>query len=485
MKFLPHKILLYHLYLFQLEEYDSNRFLKAIKNKGLFPSAVLRKSAKYTTKALLLLTLTFVQQILVLILSGILLQFTFNNILVVLFTLALVWYCFFILSFVFLIQAKDILWPIDYFAKKRLIGNAKAKLKTLNNLKVIGITGSYGKTTMKETLYTFLSEEFKVVKTEGNNNTPIGIAKTILNKLDNSTEFFIVEMGEYVKGDVKALCEIVPPDISVITGINEAHLERYLTMDNAISTKFEIVEFAKDNALVLLNADDALTIQHYKDYVKEKPIKFFSALNDKKCEITFSDYNFDQDGKGQSFKLKIGDKEEKINTSILGEYIIGNIIAGFLLGDYLNIPTSKLKYAANTLKAVEHRLQPIFNPNDILVIDDTYNGNSDGFKQGIKLLEKFNKRRKVYVTPGLVETGSLAESLHLEIGKDLARVADIVILIKNSVTHYIEKGLIDNGFKSENIIWYDNSKVVWEELNTNLKPNDVVLLQNDWSDNYY
>lgn len=487
MKFLPHKIVFYQLYIFQLEEYDSKRFITALSKKGLFPSNSLRKKAIFTKKAILLIALNFIQKLIVLFALGFLLNTVFNNIFVLIVTLLIVFYIFDIFSFVFLIQAKDLLSPIDHYTKKQMIKKAKAKLLLLPDLKIIGITGSYGKTTMKETLYDFLKEQYNVVKTEGNNNTPLGISRTILNKLTKNTDIFIVEMGEYVKGDVKALCEIAQPDISVITGINEAHLERYLTMENAISTKFEIVEYAKPGALVLLNADDLLTIDNYKKYTKDNKIEFFSSRNNSMSDYKISNYEFDQNGNGQSFKLSLGQEElGTIKTTVLGEYIIGNIIAGYILGKHFNISDSKLKYAANNLKGVEHRLQPIYNnQSNILVIDDTYNGNSDGFKEGINMLNKFEKRRKVYVTPGLVETGDLAEQLHLEIGKNLSNVADLVILVKNSVTGFIAKGLVDNGFSEDKIVWYDNSKNVWEELNNNIKSGDVVMLQNDWSDNYY
>lgn len=486
MKFLPHKILLYHLYIFQLEEYDSARFIKAIIAKGLFPPADLRKKAKLTSKALLLIGLTLLQQILITLLLALLLYTVFNNLLVLILTSAIVIYIFIVLSFIFLIQAKDLLWPLDYFIKVRMINQAKKKLKILPNLKIIGITGSYGKTTMKETIYTFLNEEFKVVKTEGNNNTPLGIARTILNKVDNTTEIFIVEMGEYVKGDVKALCEIATPDISIISGINEAHLERYKTMENAISTKFEIVEYAKPNAFVLLNADDELTLDNYNKYITNHKVEWFTAKNNKLSEYSTVNYEFDQNGKGQEFNLlHKGNDLGKIKVPVLGEYIIGNIIAGIIVGKFLGIADSKLRFAASMIKPVEHRLEPIYNKSsDILVIDDTYNGNSDGIKEGIRLLSKFKNRRKVYVTPGLVETGDLAESIHLQIGADLSKVADLVILVKNSVTPFIFKGLVDNGFAEDKIIWYDNSKSVWEDLNKNVVKGDVVLLQNDWSDNY-
>lgn len=485
-KFLPQNILMYHLYIYQLEEYESVRFISAISKKGLFANSKLRKKAKLTKKAILLIVLAIFQEFIVALILSYLVFLTVNSFIFSVFVFLVAFYFFVTLSFVFLIQAKDLLWPIETILKNRIIKKAKLKIDSLKDLKVIGITGSYGKTTMKETLYMFCKEQYKVVKTEGNNNTPLGIANTILNKLDSKTEIFIVEMGEYVKGDVKALCEIVKPDISIITGINEAHLERYKTMENAISTKFEIVEFAKENATVILNADDQLTLSNYKKYCKNKDVLFYSSTNSEYSEFSIKDYIFNQDGSGQEFKIFKGSTAlAKVKTPVIARYIIGNITAGFIIGELLNISSSKLAFATTLIKSVEHRLEPKLNSKaNILIIDDTYNGNSNGVKEGIELLNKFESRRKVYVTPGLVETGSLKEEIHTKIGSDLAKVADLVILIKNSSTEFIYKALLESSFKEDSIIWYDNSKDIWEDLYTNLKPNDVVLLQNDWSDNY-
>ncbi|MCS7318170.1 MAG: UDP-N-acetylmuramoyl-tripeptide--D-alanyl-D-alanine ligase, partial [Candidatus Dojkabacteria bacterium] len=138
-----------------------------------------------------------------------------------------------------------------------------------------------------------------------------------------------------------------------------------------------------------------------------------------------------------------------------------------------------------TIKPIPHRLEIKKLRDDILLIDDTYNGNSNGFQEGINLLNKFTGRRKVYITPGLVETGKLAEKLHVEIGEKISNTADLVILIQNSVTKFIINGLEKNNFPKNKILIYSNAKIAFQEFWKHLKPGDVVLMQNDWSDNYY
>lgn len=492
MKFLPNKIFEYHLYIFQLEEYDIKRFFTAIKNKGIFPPSSLRKQAVWTSKAKALTLLSLIIQLILSIAISYLITLSFNlNLISFLIILLFTTYFLFISSFFFLAQSQDILLPLETYKKNKIIKKASKKIHNLKdrnqNLKIIGITGSYGKTTMKEVIKEILGIKFKVVSTFENQNTPIGISRKILNDVDESTEVFIVEMGEYVKGDVDKICKITPPDISIITGINEAHLERYGTMQNAIDTKFEIVENTKPEGLVLLNADDELTVSNYERFESDKTIQWFSSKNNKLSRYKVENVDLDMKNLGLNFEVRDLEFDSMLifKTKFLAEYAIGNVIASLIIGRELGMNDNQIKIGANKIKPVEHRLEPSMLSDDILLIDDTYNGNSDGIKEGISLLKKFKNRRKVYITPGLVETGELSEDIHLEIGKQLSSVADIVVLIRNSVTEFIEKGLLESGFNKENIIWFENGKETYSSLRTFVKGGDVVMMQNDWSDNYF
>lgn len=487
-KFLPWKIIFYQLYLFQLEEYDEERFLRALFGKGLFPQKSLRRKLVFTAK----IKLNFILAILIKFFFALALAYLtlglfksedlFGGILLLIIYLYLTDITFFIFS----LQAAWITSPFENYAKKRLINKAKVKLHNFEDLTIIGITGSYGKTTMKEVLKKVLEERFKVVSTKGNFNTPIGVAKTILNDLHKNTELLIVEMGEYKKGDVAEICKIATPHISIITGINEAHLERYGSMENAISTKFEIAEFTQPNATIYLNADDDLIQDNYHKYIpKINNVRFFSSKNNHLSSVKVSMSKFDTAKPGISFSLKIGDENiDNINSNFVSEYIIGYASAACLIANQLGMKASEIKFALNQIHPFEHRLEPKKNANNILVIDDTYNGNSNGIKEGLEILKRFKNRRKIYVTPGLVETGFAAKDIHLEIGHWIAKVADLVILTENSVTPYIRDGLISAGFDEKKIIWFKTSKDTYSQLHKHLKPGDVVLMQNDWSDNY-
>ena len=171
-------------------------------------------------------------------------------------------------------------------------------------------------------------------------------------------------------------------------------------------------------------------------------------------------------------------------AGILGDYFKSTLSGCVKIAEGLGLGTEQIKSGVSKIKPVEHRLQLIPNPNNILVIDDSYSGNPDGVKEAIKVLSEFTDRRKIYLTPGLVEMGEKKEEVHRSIGKQLATVADKVMLIKNSVTPFIASGLEQAGYKKEQISWFDSALAAHRSLKNFLQPNDVIIFQNDWSDNY-
>ncbi|KKP32489.1 MAG: UDP-N-acetylmuramoyl-tripeptide-D-alanyl-D-alanine ligase, partial [Candidatus Roizmanbacteria bacterium GW2011_GWA2_32_13] len=312
------------------------------------------------------------------------------------------------------------------------------------------------------------AEKYQVVKTPESVNTPVGIARTILSQVNEKTEILVVEMGEYYPGDIKNICSIALPQISVITGINEAHLERLKSIDNSIKTIFEIVQNMKSNGILLLNGKDKLIKNHYKKFVVRQEIYLYQAKG--KVE-------FNEDVPGYIY--------QKIFFPLLGQYNLDKIDGVIYLAKKLGLNHQEIEAGLKKVKTPAHRLQPILNrEKNILVIDDSYNGNPDGVEEAIKTLSLFKKRRKIFVTPGLVEMGDKRREVHQRIGQRLNDVANLVILIKNSVTPDIEEGLIKVGFNQKNILWFDSMMEAQNNLNNIIKSGDVVLFQNDWPDNY-
>ena len=474
MTFNAYKLIKYHLYLLQLENYELGRFWKLVAAKGWFPPKEQRKDLVWTPKVVLL----FVSSEVFILLASLIFSFycSFAQVwqMVIIFFVSV-----YILNFVFplfLSVASIIVWPIDFIVKQIIISRAKNKIKGLKNLKIIGIAGSYGKTTMKDFLATVLSAKFNVAATPESVNTPVGIARWVFSELNGSTQIAIVEMGEHYKGDIREICKITPPKIAVVTGINQAHMERMGSLEDIAATILEISEHLTMENLLVVNADDEFLFNYVQN--KKLMISFYGLRHPEYVGFYFENVKFDSEK--LSWAYEIPGAHLKGELSLLGEYGLGLIVAAQQIIGHLRMPDFDLAAAVAKVKPVIHRLQPLLRPGNILVIDDAYNGNPDGAAEAIKVLSRFPDRRKIYITPGLVETGSSAAEVHRKIGQQLASVADVVILIKNSVTPFIAEGL-----KSQDKIkWFNSAQEAHSALQTILQPNDVILFQNDWGDQY-
>lgn len=459
----------FHLLLLQLEEYDVFRFLNAVKKtNGTPPKHPIRKPLVWTSKIKLTAVLA---KILLLSLYFLAYQSDFASAFKIASAVILT-FAYYRWGYIFITAATIILLPFDLLVKEAAIMLAKSKIKKFPDLKIIGVAGSYGKTGMKEFIATVLSQKYNVVKTEASVNTPYAISQLILKKLDRDTEILIVEMGEYYRGDIKNLCMITPPDIAVVTGINEAHLERLKKLDTAIETIFEIVRYMEPKGLVILNGQDKNISVNQKKYTAGHEVYLYRDRNRGEFDDTIPGYIVKVEGK-------------KIFFPLLGEYNLDKIDAVIFLGQKLGMTVDQIVDGIKNISPVPHRLQPLPNKsNNTLIIDDSYNGNPDGVSQAIDTLSKFTRRRKIYITPGLVEMGEKKSEIHYNIGSELAGVADMVILIKNSVTPDIERGLLDRGFDSKKIVWFQSADEAYRSIKEIMEPGDVVLLQNDWPDNY-
>lgn len=468
----PISAALFQLYILQLDEYDIFRFLKKLpkvkKGKKLIKSLV------WTTKAKLIYLLSLFQILLI--------SWLMANLNLIFF--AIILFVSLQLFFIPLTLSVLILFPIDYILKKIIISKAKSKIKKLNNLKIIAIAGSYGKTSFKEILYTILSEKYKVLRTPENINTPVGISRLILSALDMEHEIFIVEMGEYYKGDIKKLCEITPPDISVVTGINEAHFERLKSLDNTVSTIFEIVTYSKENVVIALNLADDLVRKNFKKYVDNKQITFYG--DDKQTELFVSDIKFNEKDLTLDFNLNEGNNLiDSFSIPILAKYSIDDIIGAVQISKILDTPLPFIKRGINKIRPIPHRLEPNFDKSkNIIFIDDTYNANPQGVKEAIEVISRFKNRRKIYITPGMAETGKANRKIHLEIADDLSKVADLIVLIDTSSSRFIKEGLIKNNFPDDKIKIYKHQQDVYDDLNHWSKRGDVILFQNIWPESY-
>jgi UDP-N-acetylmuramoyl-tripeptide--D-alanyl-D-alanine ligase len=356
-----------------------------------------------------------------------------------------------------------------------LIRRSRKIFANHKGLKIV-ILGSYGKTSMKELLLATFEDAKKVSATPGNKNVPISHARWA-SRLKGDEEILLIELGEAKPGDIAAFCRNISPDMAVITGIAPNHLDKYKTLDNLADDLAAVKEYVSQDKFYV-NSDAEILFE--KNRIDKKKARFYSS--DGSGDVVIKDTKLSP--KGMTFTAVAGKHSMKLSTGLVGRHLLGPLSVCISLALELRLSEAEIKKAIAGTKPFEHRLQPR-EISGAWIIDDTYNGSLEGFRAGLHLLEELKATRKIYVTPGLVDQGEETENVHREIGRLIAECApDKVVLISNSVTDYIEDMLQKSGFKGD-IDIREDALEFYTNLEHMLAAGDIVLLQNDWTDNYH
>ncbi|PIS09145.1 hypothetical protein COT75_02700 [Candidatus Beckwithbacteria bacterium CG10_big_fil_rev_8_21_14_0_10_34_10] len=328
--------------------------------------------------------------------------------------------------------------------KQLIINLAKKKISRANNLLVIGITGSYGKTAVKEILSHLLSSFYNVLKTPMNCNTKLGIANLILNNLRARHEILVVEMGAYKKGEIKEICEMVKPKIGIITGINEQHLELFGSIDKTQWAKFELIKSLPKDGLAVFNA---------KSQYMNRLIKASRVQN-----------------------KVYGKRKGKFKTGLPGEWNKENIEAALIVSDYLKMSKVKLLERIAALNKISLGLEVSRGIKGARVIDDTYSSNPAGFMVALEMLKKTRGTPKVLITPGIIELGKSSDNIHKKIAKEAGSFCSHIFLTKPDFKESFEKGL--GKPKAEAILEVEEDELeLIEKLKNILRHGSAVLLE--------
>ena len=366
--------------------------------------------------------------------------------------------------------------PVEYFIGRYYINDAKRILKSHKDLKVIGITGSYGKTTTKFILNRILSEKYNTVCTPQSFNTPLGVVRTIREKLKNETEIFICEMGAKKVGDIKEICDIVNPQYGIITSVGEQHLDTFRSVDNVFKTKFELY-----NAVMSVDGICLANIESKGIYDRkhkcEKAVFFGEGTKYYADNIKYSSC-------GSTFDLHLDGKLISVTSKLLGKHSVADILSAAALADILGVPDIDIKFAISSLTPTEHRLELKTFKGGSLLIDDAYNSNPEGCIEAVNVLGSFEGMKKVIITPGLVELGEREYDCNYSLGKAAASVCDIIILVGKNRSVPLKNGVSDIGFKMENLYIVSSFKEAMDIYLPIADKNSILLIENDLPDNY-
>ena len=416
-----------------------------------------------------------VTEILLFLIPGIIFSFyvSFENLWVFLLLIGLLVY----LHYFVVLLANFINKPVEKAVYAHYMRQAKNKLKNMNNLSVIGITGSYGKTSSKNILNDILNVKYNVCPSPKNFNTPNGLMLTINNHLDKFTDIMIAEMGAFKEGEIKELCDFVHPKYGILTKIGTAHLESFGSQENIQNGKFELIESLPKDGTGVLNGDDELQV-NYK--LKNKCNIIWIGIDNKDVDVRAENIKMTHTGTTFDIVFK-GDKNKyPFETKLLGKANIYNILAAVALGKHLGIENEQLKLGVKRVKPIEHRLE-LKKYGDINIIDDAYNSNPVGSSMALDVL-KLMPGKKIIVTPGMIELGDREYELNMKFGKHIAEVCDEVILVGKEQTKPIYDGLIDEGFKEKNIHIINDVKIAFDLMRKLKDGETYVLLENDLPD---
>lgn len=374
-----------------------------------------------------------------------------------------------------LVLGNLILSPIEKHIQKKYLNEAKEILAKYKPI-VIGITGSFGKTSTKHILAHILSGNLPVLFTPGSVNTEMGICRIVREKLQPEHKYFVVEMGAYFKGSIEKLCKFVNPQHGIITAVGQCHYEFFKTQETIAKAKFELGDWvSKNNGFLIVNTD-----QIKKEFIPTD----MNLVKIGQNENIFID-SIKQEKNGLYFKYHNNNNVTDIFAPIFGEHHAQNIGMAITLALEIGMSMSTIVSMLKTLPQINHRLEVKKLDNNVLLIDDAYNSNINGFKSAINLLNTLKTTRSILITPGMVNLGEKHDEQHYEIGKYVGnKNIDIVISIVPDRIPTFKKGFIETAHKNQEFIELQNFVEAKKWMNENLKNNDVVLLENDLPDVY-
>jgi UDP-N-acetylmuramoyl-tripeptide--D-alanyl-D-alanine ligase len=378
--------------------------------------------------------------------------------------------------------ANSLLQPYQRLENRRYVRSAERKLHEIRPL-VVGISGSFGKTTTKACVAAALDAHGPAYPTPASFNSFLGVVRAINEGLEPRHETFVAELGSYRIGDVAELCELVHPRIGILTSLGPAHLERFGSMDAIEQAEGEVADALPPDGLFLTRADDERCRRVARDRANCRVI-LFSPAPHPDADV-WADSIAVSSG-GTDFEIRWRDDPEPlaIRSRLLGEPNVANLLAAAAVARDLGSTPAQIARALKRVTPPKHRLEPIVNQaGGIVVIDDSYNSNPVGAAAALQVLHAHEAGRRILVTPGMVELGPQEAEENRRLGELAAAVCD-VCLLSGPLAKHIREGLLEGGLDESRIIVAPDGPSVHAELARLSRRGDVILFENDLPDVY-
>ena len=385
--------------------------------------------------------------------------------------------------------------PVENATQQKFWDEANQKVLDLNPT-VIGITGSFGKTSVKHILGHILKSQASTLITPGSVNTPMGIARIVREQLEPNHKFLIVEMGAYGPGSIERLCRLTPPNMGIISAIGHAHYERFKTLDAVAKTKYELAESVVGKGGQMIVHERTMRFEYARN-LREQYKKNFVVCGESPPAT--------KAGKAEAHFLEKGDLEihkiiqtvhglevrftwkgtiYNVEAPLYGIHHGHNIALAFAMAFELNISSKDIQTALQSVPQIEHRLEVRKQPGNLTVIDDAFNSNPLGFQSALNLLSTLGQSgRKILITPGMVELGKIHDEAHKKIGRSAGEVCDVVIVVQPKRIPTFIEGVKETG-ANKKIMDVESFAEAQKWIVENKQDGDVVLLENDLPDLY-
>jgi UDP-N-acetylmuramoyl-tripeptide--D-alanyl-D-alanine ligase len=379
------------------------------------------------------------------------------------------------------IAAADLfLTPAERSVNRGFTIAATEKLEELAPV-VIGVTGSFGKTSTKFAIQQLLDRGAGIaLATPGSFNTPLGISRTINEQLEPGHRFFVVEMGAYGEGEIAELCQFVHPTIGVLTAVGPAHLDRFGSMEAIRRAKYEIVTSLPADGVAVMNVDDP-EVRALADATDHPRVIRYGVDDAGKPDVTATNVETTPRGARFSITDRRASSSLPVHTTLLGSHSIGHVLAAVAVALTTGSSLADLRDPIESLQPVEHRLQLLEGAGGVTVIDDAYNSNPQGAAAALEVLCAMPARRRVVVSPGMIELGERQFAENQRFGERAAAVADVFVVVartnREAITAGASKGRAE-------VVTVDSLAQATERLQTILGKGDVVLFENDLPDHY-
>jgi UDP-N-acetylmuramoyl-tripeptide--D-alanyl-D-alanine ligase len=337
-----------------------------------------------------------------------------------------------------LVASDAILTPVQSGVNARYFRAATRKLRTIAP-RVVGITGSFGKTSTKFAVRDLAAAPGKAFATPGSYNTPLGVTRAINEGLEPQHELLVVEMGAYREGDIAELCAFVRPTIGVLTAIGPMHLERFGSMDAIRRAKYELIDSLPQDGIAVMNAGD-LEVRSLVATTQHVPVITYGidpdtppdvAEAEVRIDVTAVHHSYGPNGTAMTIVDEQGN-ELAVKTVLLGAHAVNHVLAGVAVARARGVPLNELGPRIEALQPVDHRLQLIHGAGGVTIIDDAFNSNPAGAAAAIEVLadlDETDSKRKIVVTPGMIELGELQYEENRRFASHAAMIADYLIVV--------------------------------------------------------